>query len=343
MRKTASELAEYVGGSLEGDGTRVVTGVAGLREAQRDQVSFLAHPRYTSQLAATRARVLILGPDIPVPPDKTAIRVPNASSAFGKIVELFAPPPLRYAPGVAPQAAVDPTATVDASATVQPFAVIAAGAWIGPRTVISSGCFVGQEAVVGAECLVYPNAVIRERCVLGNRVIIHSGAVIGADGFGFDRKGDHYEKIPQLGIVQIDDDVEIGANTTVDRARFGRTWIKKGVKIDNLVQVAHNVIIDEHTAIAAQAGISGSTVIGRNVLIAGQAGTVGHITVGDRAIIGAQSGVNHDVPEGCFVFGYPAQEHKEAMKTHGLILRLPKLTERVRQLEEQLQSLLKRE
>jgi UDP-3-O-[3-hydroxymyristoyl] glucosamine N-acyltransferase len=339
LRKTVSELVEFVGGTLEGDGTIVVTGVAGLREAQPEHLSFLAHPRYTSQLADTRAKAIVLGTDVHCPEDKTVIRVANANEAFGKVVALFAPPPLQYAAGIAPEARIDPTATVDTSATILPFAVISAGAWVGPHTVISSGCFIGQETTIGANCLLYPNVVVRERCVIGNRVILHAGAVIGADGFGYDRKGDRYEKIPQVGIVQIDDDVEIGANTTVDRARFGRTWIKKGVKIDNLVQIAHNVVIDENTAIAAQAGISGSTIIGRNVLVAGQVGTVGHISVGDRAILGAQSGINHDVPAGQFVFGYPAQEHKEAMQTHGHILRLPRLAAKVRELEAQVKAL----
>jgi len=334
LRKTASEIAELVCGTLEGDPSLVITGVAGLREAQPDQLSFLAHPRYRAMLEDTRASALVLGPKVVAPGGKTVIRVVQPNAVFGKIALLFAPAPIRYPAGIHPKALVDGAATIHPTASVLPFAVIEAGARIGARTVIGSGCSIGQDVAIGDDCFFYANVVVRERCRIGHRVILHAGAVIGADGFGYELIEDHHQKIPQIGIVQLDDDVEIGANAAIDRARFGRTWIKRGVKIDNLVQIAHNVVIDEDTAIAAQAGISGSAVIGKNVLIAGQVGTVGHITVGDRAILGAQSGVNHDVPAGQFVFGYPAQEHKEAMKTHGMIRRLPQMLERIRKLEE---------
>ncbi|MDD2709752.1 MAG: UDP-3-O-(3-hydroxymyristoyl)glucosamine N-acyltransferase [Verrucomicrobiae bacterium] len=339
MQKTASELASIVNGSLEGNPGEVISSVAGLREAQPGQISFLAHSRYTHLLGSTEASAILVGRDIKAPAGKTIIRVDQASVAFGRVVALFAPPPIPPPTGIHPQAVISPAASVDPSASVQAFAVIEAGARIGAHTIIQAGCYVGAEAVIGQDCLLYPNVTIRERCVIGNRVILHAGAVIGADGFGYDMVDGRYQKVPQVGIVQIDDDVEIGANATVDRARFGRTWIKKGVKIDNLVQVAHNVVIGENTAIAAQAGISGSTVIGKNVIIAGQVGTVGHISIGDKAILGAQSGINHDIPAGQFVFGYPAQEHREAMKTHGMILRLPKMIERLRKLEEQVSRL----
>ncbi len=336
LRKTTSEIAELVCGTLEGDSSLVITGVAGLREAQAGQLSFLAHPRYTAMLADTQASALVLGPKLAAPMGKTVIRVAQPNAVIGKIALLFAPTPIRYPSGIHPKAFVDDAATVHLTASVLPFAVIEAGARIGARTIIGSGCAIGQDVIIGDDCLFYANVVVRERCRIGHRVILHAGAVIGADGFGYEWVEGRHQKIPQIGIVQLDDDVEIGANAAIDRARFGRTWIKRGVKIDNLVQIAHNVVIDEDTAIAAQAGISGSAVIGKNVLIAGQVGTVGHITVGDRAILGAQSGVNHDVPADQFVFGYPAQEHKEAMKTHGMIRRLPQMLERIRKLEEKI-------
>jgi UDP-3-O-[3-hydroxymyristoyl] glucosamine N-acyltransferase len=339
LHKTSAEIADFLQGELEGDSAVVITGVAGLREAQSGQISFLEHSRYLGLLSSTAASVVLVGREIEVPKGKTVIRVSHPSSAFGKIVALISPKPIRYEPGVHAKAHVHSSASIDPSASIQPFAVIEAGVRIGARTVVGSGCHIGLESVVGADCLLYSNVAIRERCVIGNRVILHPGVVIGSDGFGYEFLEGQYKKIPQVGIVQLDDDVEMGSNSCVDRGRFGKTWIQKGVKIDNLVQIGHNVIVGEHTAMAAQAGISGSTVIGHHVRIGGQVGTVGHITVGDEAILGAQSGVNHDVPKGKFVFGYPAQEHKEAMKTHANIRRLPYLNERIRKLEKRLNDL----
>lgn len=337
---TAGELALFVEGRLEGPADRVIVGVASLRDATMEQVAFLEHPKYTSLLASSRAGVVLVGETASVPVGRAVIRVAQPSIAFGKIVEKMSPPPVRFHPGIHPKAHVDSTAKVDVTASVQPFAVIDAGAVVGARTVIGAGSYIGQEVRLGEDCLLYSHVTIRERCLVGNRVIVHVGAVIGSDGFGYEFTDNRYEKIPQVGIVQLEDDVEIGANATLDRGRFGVTLIQKGVKIDNLVQIAHNVVVGDHTAIAAQAGISGSTRIGKYVRVAGQVGTVGHITIGDGAILGAQSGVNHDVSPGKFVFGYPAQEHKEAMRMHGNILRLPQLLERVRKLEARISSLL---
>ncbi len=339
LQKTSAELTAFVGGKLEGDSTLLITGVAGLREAQPGHISFLDHPRYADVLASTKASVVLVEPGIKVSKNQTVIRVARPSAAFNKIIELVAPSPLHFQAGVHPSACIDKTAKIHSTTSIQAHVVIEADVTIGANTVIGAGSYVGSGTCVGNDCLLYPHVVIRERSIIGNHVILHAGAIIGSDGFGYDWVKDHYQKISQVGIVQIDDDVEIGANTTIDRGRFGRTWIKRGVKIDNLVQIAHNVIVDEHTAIAAQAGISGSTVIGKNVRIAGQVGTVGHITIGDGAILGAQSGVNHSVPNGQYVFGYPAKEHKEAMKTHAHIQRLPHLVERVRNLEKQVKEL----
>ncbi len=342
MHKTAQELAVMVGGTLEGDPVLLISGVAGLREAEPGQVAFLEHPRYASLLPETRASLVLVAPGVAVPPKLNVIRVAHPSVAFGRIVALISPPPITYPPGIHLRALVDPAAHVAEGCSIGPFAVLEAGATVGARTVIGAGCYVGHEARLGEDCLLHPNVSVRDRCVLGHRVILHCGAVIGSDGFGYDFVENRYRKIPQVGFVQLDDDVEIGANATVDRGRFGRTWIKQGVKIDNLVQIAHNVIVGEHTVIVAQAGISGSTIIGKLVRIAGQAGTVGHITIGDGATLGAQSGVNHDVPKGQFVFGYPAQEHREAMRSHASIRRLPHLVEKVRKLEQQVEALQSR-
>lgn len=215
---------------------------------------------------------------------------------------------------------------------------------IGTGTVIHGGCHIGSDVQIGEDCLIHPNVTILDRCRLGNRVIVQSGTVIGSDGFGFaqDDQG-HHVKIPQVGIVQIDDDVEIGANCTVDRATFGRTWIQRGTKIDNLVQIAHNVTVGEHSILIAQVGVSGSTRIGRHVILAGQAGIVGHIEIGDRARVGAQSGVNRSVKEGEDVLGSPALPHKEYLRCAAAFRHLPRfrdelrdLIARVRELEDQL-------
>jgi UDP-3-O-[3-hydroxymyristoyl] glucosamine N-acyltransferase len=341
LHKTAAELAALVGGTLEGDPSIVLSGLASLREAQKGHISFLEHPKYSALLATSQASVILIGPDVEPNEGRTYIRVAQPSAAFGKIIEAVSPKPVQFSPGIHSQACVHPKAQVDPTASVQPGAVVEEGATIGARSVIGANSYVGHEAKVGSDCLLYPNVTIRERCLVGNRVILHPGAVVGSDGFGYDFKDGRYKKIPQVGFVQLDDDVEIGANSAIDRGRFGRTWIKQGVKIDNLVQIAHNVIIDEHTAIAAQAGISGSTIVGKYVRIAGQVGTVGHITIGEGSTLLAQSGINHDVPKGQMMFGYPAQEHKEAMKTHANIRRLPHLVEKIRKLEKRIEELEK--
>ncbi len=341
MQKTSAELASFVQGRLEGDSGLVITGFAGLKDARKGHVSFLENPRYSGLLTTTLASVVLVGEGVETPSGLTVIRVKQPSAAFSQIVSLEAPPAPVFHAGVHPTAVIASSATIDPTASIQPHVVIEPDAVVGANSVIGAGSYLGHGARVGQDCLIYPRVVIRERCMLGDRVIVHSGAVIGSDGFGYEFQEGRYEKIPQVGFVRMEDDVEIGANATIDRGRFGCTWLKRGVKIDNLVQIAHNVVVDEHSAIAAQAGISGSTSIGKHVRVAGQVGTVGHITIGDGAILGAQSGINHDVAKGEFMFGYPAQPHKEAMKMHASIRRLPYLIERLRKLEAMVATLLK--
>jgi UDP-3-O-[3-hydroxymyristoyl] glucosamine N-acyltransferase len=230
---------------------------------------------------------------------------------------------------------VDPSAQLGERVSIQPHAVIEAGAKIGDDTIIGAGSYVGHEAVIGSACLIYPRVTIRERTRVGLRVIIHSGAVIGADGFGFEVVDGRQKKLQQLGFVQIDDDVEIGANTTIDRARFGRTWIQEGVKIDNLVQIAHNVVIGKNSIIVAQTGISGSTRVGERVTMAGQVGIVGHVEIADGSVIAAQSGVSKSVPGGVW-FGYPAGPIDEVKQQIAWIRSLGKLFARVKELEKKL-------
>ena len=262
----------------------------------------------------------------------------SPSLAFAQLVEKFAPPPAFFQPGVHPTAVLGREVILGENVSIQPFVVVEAGVRIGANTIIGAHGYVGHEAQIGEDCRVAPRVTIAAHCLMGNRVIVHSGAVVGSDGFGFELAGGRHVKIPQIGIVQIDDDVEIGANTTIDRARFGRTWIQEGTKIDNLVQIAHNVVVGKHCILVSQAGISGSTRLGNYVTLAGQVGIVGHIEIGDQAIVAAKSGVSKSVPAKEVVFGYPAgpiQEYKEEL---ACIARLPKLYSRVKKLEQVLDS-----
>jgi UDP-3-O-[3-hydroxymyristoyl] glucosamine N-acyltransferase len=247
----------------------------------------------------------------------------------------FAPRPVTSAPGIHPTAVVDPSVQLGKRVSIQPLAVIEAGTIIGDETIVGAGSYIGHGTVIGSACHIYPRVTVRERSKIASRVIIHSGAVIGADGFGFEMIDGRQQKIQQLGIVQIDDDVEIGANTTVDRARFGRTWIQQGVKIDNLVQIAHNVVIGKNSVIVAQTGISGSTRVGERVMMGGQVGVVGHLEIGDETAIGAQSGISKSTPGGVW-FGSPAVPLAEAKQQIAWIHRLGKLFARVKAIEKKL-------
>jgi UDP-3-O-[3-hydroxymyristoyl] glucosamine N-acyltransferase len=332
---TLQELATASGGDLAGDGSVQITGAASLAEAAPGEISFFGNRKYIGLLRKTRASALFVPPDFAEPINAAQIRVSNPTKAFEQVVLKFAPKPIKFAAGIHASAVVAPNAQLGQGVSVQPHAVIEAGARIGDDTIIGAGSYIGHETTIGSACLVYPLVTIRERSRIGSRVIIHSGAVIGADGFGFEIVDGRQEKIQQLGIVQIDDDVEIGANTTVDRARFGRTWIQQGVKIDNLVQIAHNVVIGKNSVIVAQTGISGSTRVGERVTMAGQVGIVGHVEIADGSIIAAQSGVSKNVPGGVW-FGYPAAPIEETKRQIAWIHRLGKLFERVREIEKKL-------
>jgi UDP-3-O-[3-hydroxymyristoyl] glucosamine N-acyltransferase len=335
MTFTLQELATMFDGELVGDPALKITGAASLAEAVSGEIAFFSDPRYGVLLRKTHASAVLVPLNFSDSISAAQIRVVNPAKAFEQVVVRFAPNPITFAPGVHPSAVVDPTAKLGARITIQPYAVIEAGVSIGDGTIIGAGTYIGHETSIGASCRIYPHTTIRERSRIGSRVIIHGGVVIGADGFGFEFVGNRHEKIPQLGIVQIDDDVEIGANTTIDRARFGRTWIQEGVKIDNLVQVAHNVVIGKHSIVAAQTGISGSTRVGEHVQMGGQVGIVGHVTIADRTLIGAQSGVSKDIGGGVW-FGYPATPMPEAKRQIAWVRRLGKLFARVKEIEKKL-------
>jgi UDP-3-O-[3-hydroxymyristoyl] glucosamine N-acyltransferase len=335
MTFSLGDIATSFGGELAGDPTLQITGAASLSEATPGEISFFTNRKYIGLLRKTRASAIFVPPDFSEPIDAAQIRVSNPTKAFEQVVLKFAPQPITFMPGIHPSAAVDPNAQLGKRVSIQPLAVIEAGAKIEDDTIIGAGSYVGHETVIGSACHIYPSVTIRERSRIGSRVIIHSGAVIGADGFGFEMVDGRHQKIQQLGIVQIDDDVEIGANTTIDRARFGRTWIQQGVKIDNLVQIAHNVVIGKNSVIVAQTGISGSTRVGDRVIMAGQVGISGHLQIADGTIIAAKSGVAKSLPGGVW-FGYPAVPMDEAKQQIAWVHRLGKLFARVKEVEKKL-------
>jgi UDP-3-O-[3-hydroxymyristoyl] glucosamine N-acyltransferase len=332
---TLQELATLSGGELIGDPAQQITGAASLAEATDGEISFFADPRYIGQLRKTRAAAVFVPSDFSEQIPAAQIRVSNPAKAFQEVVLKLAPPPVTFPAGIHPTAIVDQTAKLGLRVSIHPHAVIEPGVNIADDTLIGAGVYIGHETVIGKNCTIYPGVMIRERTKIGDRVVIHSGAVIAADGFGFEPSEGRYEKVPQVGIVQIDDDVEIGANTTIDRARFGRTWIQRGAKIDNLVQVAHNVVIGQNTIIAAQTGIAGSVRVGNNVLIGGQAGIIGHIEIGDNTAIGAQSGVSKNISGGAW-WMTPATPLAEVKEQMAWVRRLGKLFERVTAIEKKL-------
>jgi UDP-3-O-[3-hydroxymyristoyl] glucosamine N-acyltransferase len=338
---TVRSLAEIVGGEVLGDGAATaVTGISDLRSAQPDQLSFLGNPKYEQDaLASKAAAILVCRKDAPRFAF-TRIVVDSPSAAFGKISALFAPPPPQDAPGVHSTAVIAPGVVLGEGISVGPHAVISAGVKIGARCVIGANSFIGESTTISDDSRLYPLVTVRERSVIGARVIIHSGAVIGSDGFGydFDKQTGRHVKIAHTGFVQLDNDVEIGANTTIDRGRFGCTHIAEGAKIDNLVQIAHNVTVGPHSIVVAQTGISGSTQLGRYVTLAGQVGLAGHLKVGDRATITAQSGLNKDVPAGAVLAGHHALPIRESLKLEALTRKLPEIVERLKALETKLEG-----
>ena len=327
-------LAELVGATLDTDTVDCeITGVSSLQEARVGDLSFFGNPRYLAQLRASAASAAIVPLECQEQVAPVLLRVANPSGAFASAVAAFAPPEIVSEPGIHPSASVSSESFLGEKVSVGPNAVIEKGAVIGTGTVIGAGSVIGQEVRIGNDCHIHPNVTIRERCIVGNRVILQPGAVIGSCGFGYELHEGRHRKIPQTGIVEIGDDVEIGANTTIDRARFGRTLIGEGTKIDNLVQIAHNVQIGSHTIICAQVGIAGSTRIGSYVTLAGQVGLAGHIEIGDKAVIGAQSGLSKNVPAGSMVIGAPAKPIKEWKQNNFYISQLGKLYERVKEME----------
>lgn len=338
MPKTLGELAKIVGGELVGDPQMRIAGARGIREAKKGDITFVAHPRYAALADQTRASAVIVALDA-VRCVKPMIRVKDPSLAFAHVVAALHPVEVRHPRGIHKTAVIAKSAKIGRGAGIGAYAVIEEDAVIGANTVIYPGCFIGRGARIGRNSLLWDHVSVRERVEIGDRVMIQSGAVIGSEGFGYVNVDGVYQLIPQVGTVLIEDDVEIGANVTIDRARFDKTIIGRGTKIDNLVQIAHNVVVGKNCIIVAQAGISGSTHLGNNVTIAGQAGLVGHISVGDGAVCAAQAGVTKDVAAQTIVSGYPAKPHREAKKIIAHVSRLPELSQLVHDLKKRIEVL----
>jgi len=319
------EITDLVKGRLEGDGELEIRSVAGLEEAREGELTFYANLKYKCLLAGTKASAVMLGEKENTAGISAAtVRVSNVYYALAKVLEKLYPAP-EGGEGVHETSVIGKNVKLPASVCVGANAVICDGVMVGDGSVIGAGNFIGKGTVIGRNALLYPNVTVYHGTEIGNNVIIHAGTVIGSDGFGYaTEQGSHY-KIPQVGNVVIEDNVEIGANVAIDRAATGHTVIGSGTKIDNLVMIAHNVKIGKHCFIVAQTGISGSTVIGNNVILAGQSGIAGHLKVGDYAVVGAQAGVTKDVPSKTVVSGYPAREHSEAKKINAYVARLGKL------------------
>jgi UDP-3-O-[3-hydroxymyristoyl] glucosamine N-acyltransferase len=332
------DLAERLGCTLRGDGAVEVSRVCGIEDAGPGDLTFVSNPRYVPRLATTRASAVIVPPELETP--LPSLLAANPYLAFARAVAILHPQPPPRA-GIHPTAVVDPTAELGEGVHVGPLAVVGPRVRVGARTVIHPHVVLYAEVQVGEDCLLHSGVQVRERCRLGHRVIVQNGAIIGADGFGFakDDQG-HYVKIPQVGSVAIDDDVEIGALTAVDRASLGMTRIGAGTKIDNLVQLGHSVTIGRDSVLAGQVGIAGSTKVGDRVVMAGQVGVVGHISIGDGAIVTAQTGVPGDVKPGAVVSGSPAIENRTWLKSMAVFARLPELQKRVRELERRVGALV---
>lgn len=333
MKMTLSDIAKLVNGLVIGDGNIEISGVSGIDTAGETDITF-AVPPHLDKAALTKAAAVII-PDTVTEFPKPAIRVENPRVAFTKLLETFTPQvPVQR--GVHNMAVVGKGVKLGKNVAIMAFAVIADNAAVGDNTIVYPHTYIGHGTTVGSDCIIYPNVTIRENCSIGSRVIIHSGTVIGSDGFGFvTEKGEHL-KVPQVGNVIIEDDVEIGANVAIDRATTSSTIVKRGTKIDNLVHLAHNVVLGENCLLVAQTGIAGSVKTGRNVTFAGQSGSAGHLTIGDNVTFAARSAPISDVPSNSFLAGFPARPHREWIKAEASLYKVPELIKKVRELEKRL-------
>lgn len=343
MTFPAAQIALIVNGKLEGDATVAVSSFGKIEEAKEGQLTFFANPKYEEFLYTTKASVIIINEahELKQPVAATLIRVPDAYSAFATLLTKYQEIIQQQLTGIQQPSYIAKTATVGENVFVGAFAYMGEGVSIGDNSKIYPNAFIGDNVSVGKNCVIHPGVKIYHSCIIGDNVIIHAGTVIGSDGFGFAPQADgSFKKVPQIGNVVVESNVEIGANATIDRATIGSTLIKSGAKLDNLIQIAHNVEVGHSTVIAAQAGVSGSTKIGNGVMIGGQAGIVGHIQLGDGAKVNAQSGVSKSIEAGKAVTGSPAYDYTSALRSQAAARKLPDLEKRVKELEELVKQLL---
>ncbi|MCE7934556.1 MAG: UDP-3-O-(3-hydroxymyristoyl)glucosamine N-acyltransferase [Chlorobi bacterium CHB2] len=336
---TIQELAELLHGEIIGDPQTEIRGIEKIEYAEAGQISFIANQKYLRYETQTLASALIVSAaHTPQRTDITYIRTSDPYAGFVQLLRVFYPSQAAYPAGIHPSAVVEGS-TIDPEAYIGPTAVVGEGSTVGGKSQVHAGVIIGRNVSIGKNSTIYPNVVIYDGCVIGDNVVIHSGTIIGSDGFGYLQRQTHWEKIPQLGIVTIENDVEIGANCTIDRATMGETRICVGTKVDNLVHIAHNVIVGEHTVIAAQSGISGSTRLGKFNMLGGQVGLVGHITTTDNVIVEAQSGVSKNISKSGRYFGHPAKEHGLALRQEAAIRQLPDALKEIQELKNKLREL----
>lgn len=335
---TLGEIGARLGATVLGDETIRIRRVSGIREAEPGDLTFIANPKYRMYLEETRASAILVPPGMAT--ERTAcLEVLDPYAAFLTAIRIFGREPDRPEPGIHPTAVVSPRARIGEGARIGANVIVSDDVEIGANTVIMGGCYLGHRSQIGTDCFLYPNCILREDTILGDRVILHPGVVLGSDGFGYAFDGRQHVKIPQIGRVVLEDDVEIGANSAIDRATTGETRVRRGTKIDNLVHLAHNVDIGEHSILCAQVGISGSATLGHHVVLGGQVGTVGHIEIGAGTRVGAQSGVTKSIAPGKVVSGYPATNHSRAQRVYAAMRSLPEALKGLRRLEQRVQQL----
>jgi len=332
---TLKEIALLLGGTIIGNEDAIIENIRPIEEAGPRDITFIANVKYLKQLETTAASAIIVASGTPAE-GKNLVIVPDPYAAFGRLLNFFYPAEHSYQ-GVSPDAFIEEGASVSPEATLFPLAYVSKGAQVEKGAVIYPGVFIGSNTSIGENCILYANVTVYGGCIIGKRVILHSGVVVGSDGFGFAAPGKGNNKIPQVGFVQIDDDVEIGANSTIDRATLGKTWIGRNVKIDNLVQIAHNVVIGENSVITAQVGISGSTKLGKSVIIGGQTGIVGHITIGDNVMIAAGSGIHKEIESGQIIAGSPQLPYRQWLKVEACRAKLPEMKKTLEELKRKIE------
>lgn len=340
---TLGQIAAALGLPAPAAAQTVITGVNSLADAQPGEISFVASDQYLKQAITSRAAALLVGRRITVPPELKAVvlQVDNVDLAMVKVLQFFAPPVPQPAAGVDPSARISPDAKIPADAAISAFVSIGRNVTLGARCILHPGVVIGDDVTIGDDCILYANVVIRERITIGNRVIINAGCVLGTDGFGYTWDGKQHVKIPQIGTIVVEDDVELGSCVCVDRAKFGATIIGRGTKIDNLVQIAHNVKTGPHCIMAGQSGIAGSTTLGAGVIIGGAASIRDHVSIGDGTMIAARAGVIEDLPAKGIYSGAPALPHRQSLREQAAFRKLPELMVQLRKLQEQLGPFLK--